>query len=90
MKIRFAKEFTKQYRRIDNKIQNAIDIRLQIFSKNPFDPILNNHHLTGSYKGYRSINITGDWRVIYSQSEDDNGEIEIIFKTLGTHSQLYK
>lgn len=30
-----------------------------------YSPLLNNHSLTGKWRGYRSINITGDWRAIF-------------------------
>ena len=33
---------------------------------------------------YRSINISGDWRAVFEQNND-----EVYFVTLGTHSQLY-
>ncbi|GAI64559.1 unnamed protein product, partial [marine sediment metagenome] len=35
---------------------------------------------------YRSINITGDWRALYSKPDKDI----IIFEALGIHSQLYR
>ncbi|MBI2330404.1 type II toxin-antitoxin system mRNA interferase toxin, RelE/StbE family [Candidatus Daviesbacteria bacterium] len=59
--------------------------RLELFIINQFHPQLNNHSLTGKYKGNRSINITGDWRAIYSEEKDS-----VIFELLGTHSQLYR
>lgn len=89
MKINFAREFTKQYQKTDSKIRKAVDKRLDLFLENPLNPILNNHLLSGNYKGYRSINITGNWRAIYSEIEKRN-ETLIIFKSLGTHSQLYR
>jgi len=42
--------------------------------------------LVGELRGYRSINITGDWRAIFM--EIDGGKI-IYFVAIGTHSQLY-
>lgn len=90
MKIRFTREFTQKYRKTDPRIQNSFDKRLKLFLADPFSPILNNHSLTGNYQGYRSINVTGDWRAIYSESKDEAGQTEVIFKTLGTHNQLYK
>lgn len=65
------------------------------FSKqyNKADPhhrLLNNHSLTGEYVGYRSINITGNWRAVFSEIQDEEGNELIVFKVLGTHSQLYK
>jgi mRNA-degrading endonuclease YafQ of YafQ-DinJ toxin-antitoxin module len=39
--------------------------------------------------GYRSINVTGDWRALYSEQQQNGKEI-IVFEMLGTHSQLYQ
>ena len=90
MKIRFAENFRKQYDKSGGKIKTAFDKRLKLFIKAPFNSLLNNHPLTGKYLNYRSINITGDWRAIYSKHIDENEERIIIFELLGTHSQLYK
>lgn len=43
--------------------------------------------LKGSYLGFRSINITGDWRAIYSEEKNKKGDKTVIFEVLGTHSQ---
>ncbi|MEK7495054.1 MAG: type II toxin-antitoxin system mRNA interferase toxin, RelE/StbE family [Patescibacteria group bacterium] len=89
MNIRFGKKFAKQYSKCPVKIKKALSLRLEIFKKNPFHPILNNHSLIGRYLQNRSINITGDWRAIYSEVIE-NKEKVAIFLALGTHSQLYK
>ncbi len=86
MKIRFGKKFSKQYQKASVPIKNAFDQKLRLFMQNPFSPTLNNHPLSGKLSGYRSINITGDWRAIYSEQKENN---LIIFELLGTHSQLY-
>ena len=85
MQIRYARKFKKQYEKAPKKIKQAFKDRRDRFSENPSNPILNNRQLIGKFKGYRSINITGDWRAIYSVNKS-----VIIFETLGTHSQLYK
>ncbi|MDO8609051.1 MAG: type II toxin-antitoxin system mRNA interferase toxin, RelE/StbE family [bacterium] len=89
MNIKFAKKFEKQFNRASKDIQKAFHKRLDIFISDPFHSQLHNHQLTGKYKGYRSINITGDWRAIYCEIKDSDGVI-IIFEVLGTHSQLYR
>ena len=89
MRVRFSRRFDKQYHRASAKIKITFDSRLRIFLENPFNPILNNHQLVGKYLGYRSINITGDWRAIYSEIKSSQEKV-IIFEILGTHSQLYK
>ena len=87
MKIKFSKKFVKHYKKIPRKIQIAFDNRLKVFEKDKFHPQLNNHPLTGVYRNYRSINITGDWRAIYT--EIDNGSVAY-FILIDTHSNLYK
>ena len=52
--------------------------------------ILNNHALTGKFQGRRSINITGDWRAIFSIRVNFESESEYYFELVGTHSQLYR
>jgi len=85
MSVRFSRKFTKQYRKANSKIRAAFDERLKLFLEDPHHILLNNHQLIGKLKNYRSINITGDWRAIYSSRNKT-----IIFEVLGTHSQLYK
>lgn len=85
MNVRFHQKFVKSYQKRPPKIQQATDKRLRLFAENPFSPILENHQLTGKFTGYRSINITGDFRAIYKEISN----AEVIFVLLGTHSKLY-
>lgn len=87
-KINYSRKFDKQLRKAPLEIKIAFRNRLSLFLENPQHSQLNNHKLTGKYLSYRSINITGDWRAIYSEIE--NRENEIVFEAIGTHSQLYK
>lgn len=89
MNIKLAKKFAKQYFKAPRKIQKAFNSRLEIFKKQPFHSLLNNHSLKGNYLYHRSIDITGDWRAIYSETLEKNEKVAI-FIALGTHSQLYK
>jgi addiction module RelE/StbE family toxin len=89
MKVKYTKKFAKQYDKADLKIQTFFKERLKLFLKEPSNPQLRNHPLKGKLTGYRSINITGDWRALYSE-EIRKGEVIITFEMIGTHSQLYK
>jgi len=60
------------------------DVRIRLFMENSFNEILRNHPLSGEYSGCRSINVTGDYRIIY---EEQNGVVE--FLLIGTHDELY-
>lgn len=83
--IDFTKGFEKQFKKLPPKSKQKFYIRLEIFKKNPFSPILNNHGLKGKYLGYRSIDIQGDLRALYTIK----GDKIVIFGFIGTHSQLY-
>jgi addiction module RelE/StbE family toxin len=86
-KVEYSKRFVKSLRKAPRKIQIAFRNRLEILLSDKFNPVLNNHSLSGKYNKYRSINITGDWRAIFKELQD--GEI-IYFVLINTHSNLYK
>lgn len=88
MIISFTRSFQKQYKKADKTIQKTFQKRLKLFMEDPLNDLLRNHALQGKLSGYRSINITGDWRALYSVNQKDN-EL-VIFEAIGTHSQLYK
>lgn len=85
MLIETTKTFDKQYAKVHVKVKVAFKQRVEIFRANPFDSRLRNHALKGKYLGYRSIDITGDVRVLYTVQ----GDTLIILGFIGTHSQLY-
>ena len=85
MIIETTKAFDKQYSKLSAKTKTIYKNRITIFKSNPFDFRLSNHALKGKYLGYRSIDITGDVRALYTVK----GNLVIIFGLIGTHSQLY-
>ncbi len=89
MKVYFDAEFYRRYKKADVRIQKSVDERIRIFRKNPMDPQLNNHPLRKPYQGYRSIDLTADYRAIYKERPQEK-EIIAYFTGLGNHKQLYK
>ncbi|MEK9155897.1 MAG: type II toxin-antitoxin system mRNA interferase toxin, RelE/StbE family [Patescibacteria group bacterium] len=85
MKVRFRKSFSKDFACLDSKISHAFEMRLKVFFQNPYDAKLSNHPLKGRWQGYRSINISGDFRAVYKEIDDET----VIFAAIGSHSQLY-
>ncbi len=85
MKIFFHRNFKKQYKKIPQKIKQRLKERVNIFGKDPFDPLLHNHALAGNFEGYRSIDITGDVRAVYKALDENTVE----FALIGTHHELY-
>ncbi len=86
MEVIYNRSFLKQYEKLDPKIERAFEKRITIFQVDPFAELLDNHRLIGKYIGFRSINITGDFRAIYKEMTENVAE----FYYIGTHSQLYK
>ena len=86
MQIDYSKHFIKSFKKSPSKIKFAFRSRLALFVINPYAVILNNHALKGKWFGYRSINVTGDWRAIFT-TDDDYSLIR--FYAINTHSQLY-
>ncbi|MEK7069918.1 MAG: type II toxin-antitoxin system mRNA interferase toxin, RelE/StbE family [Patescibacteria group bacterium] len=87
IKISYSNRFIKDFKSAPFKIRVAFKERLEVFIKDKFNPILNNHGLNGKLNKYRSLNITGDWRAVFSENKKDK---EVIFHLMGTHSKLYK
>ena len=83
-RIDFSKKFDKDIRKADIKIKKKFRQRLSLFIRSKNNVLLRNHELKGEWVGYRSKNVTGDWRAIYEEKDG-----EVIFVALGTHSQLY-
>lgn len=85
MNIQTTKTFDKQYSKLKPNVKSQFKKRITTFSVNPFDVMLRNHALKGKYLGYRSIDIIGDVRALYTVK----GDTVVIFGFIGSHSQLY-
>ncbi|MFA4830562.1 MAG: type II toxin-antitoxin system mRNA interferase toxin, RelE/StbE family [Patescibacteria group bacterium] len=89
MKITYSKIFLKHFYKAPEKIQFALERSVEIFRHDQFNRSLRNHALKGKWEGFRSIDVTANWRALYRELE--GGEIEWVeFVEIGTHSQLYK
>jgi addiction module RelE/StbE family toxin len=84
MTIDFSKKFKKQFSKLNFSLKKKFNERLRMIMINPYHPTLKNHQLHGDYLGYKSVNITGDVRAIFKQTDDS-----ILLVDIGTHSELY-
>lgn len=89
MEVELSPEFRKKYRRADVRIRHRVDTCLRIFKNNPNDLELDNHELKREWEGYRSIDITADYRAVFKETQMA-GEAVAYFVTLGTHRELYQ
>jgi addiction module RelE/StbE family toxin len=86
MKIDLHRNFKKKFKKLSPKIKRNYFERVELFLKDSFNPLLDNHSVGYIYPNWRSINITGDYRVLFEPKDDDG----VIFMKIGTHSELYK
>lgn len=84
MVITFHRNFVKRSKSLTKKEKEKLTQRLKLFEQDQFNPVLNNHSLSGKYLGTRSINIAGDLRALYREKGD-----LIIFVNIDNHSNLY-
>ena len=85
MIVAFHRNFERQFSKLPKKAREQFKKRRDIFLADPHDPILNNHPLRAEFAGYRSINVTGDLRAIYKETNVDSVE----FTNIGTHHELF-
>ncbi len=81
-----SKKFDKQFSKFSDKVKNQCIEKIEIFMQNPYYETLNNHNLGGKYRGCKSIDVTGDIRIIYEILEKNIA----YFLAIGSHSELYK
>ncbi len=78
-------KFQKKVKKLPKKLKHILEERLLLLAGDPFHTLLNNHALHGSLRSYRSINITGDYRLVYEDYAKDT--VRLI--DIDTHSNLY-
>ncbi len=85
MQYILSKQFEKSFSKFSQKIKNKTIRQLEIFLIDPMDTRLKNHSLSGKWSEFRSINITGDIRAIYTKIDFNI----VRFIDIGSHSDLY-
>ncbi len=85
MIVHLHRRFEKQFQKLPKNAKQKAKERLQLFSVDSSDPVLNDHRLNGSYVGCRSINVSGDMRMVYKLIDEDTA----LFVKIGSHSELY-
>ena len=85
MEIHLHKTFKKQFKKLSPKIKRNYFERVELFLKDSSHELLCNHSVGYIYPNWRSINITGNYRVLF-EPQDDN---VVMFMKIGTHSELY-
>jgi len=80
MTVRYDPEFLKKLKKLNVRIRKSFKERIVLFAHDPQNPQLNNHSLTREYANFRSIDITNDYRALYSE-KGEGDEIVAYFIT---------
>lgn len=84
MEFVYTKRFVKELAKFSKPIKDKVRERIAIFSVNENNTILNNHKLNPPWGGYKSMNVTGNIRIVYKKDTKS-----CTLYRIGTHSQLY-
>lgn len=65
MEIVYSKDFVRLAKIVPKQTQERLATLLQILKINPFHPKFHTKPLVGKLKGFYSLRVTRDWRVIF-------------------------
>lgn len=85
MRLIEERPFERQFAKLPKEIQVKARERIHILVTDSANPVLHDHKLNPPFEGYRSINITGNYRLVYKKTEPDT----YYLRAIGTHHQLY-
>lgn len=80
----FAKILKKWSKKHPDLI-SEFEIKLKIFAESPFHPSLKMHSLSGNLKGYWSIRINYEYRLIFNFVS----QTKVLLIDIGTHDEVY-
>jgi mRNA-degrading endonuclease YafQ of YafQ-DinJ toxin-antitoxin module len=68
MKIIFSKKFQRMYNKLSESSKDKVDLAINNFERNQFDPALRNHKLQGKLKNFRLISAANDLRILFYEN----------------------
>lgn len=85
MKVFYSPRFVSQYKRLPKQLKLEIVEKEKIFFKNPFNPKLKTHKLTGKLNSLWAYSIDRKHRIIFEFVEKNTIQLH----SVGTHD-IYK
>jgi mRNA-degrading endonuclease YafQ of YafQ-DinJ toxin-antitoxin module len=82
MDIFYTSRFGREAKKIPRKLREAVEDRVALFKKDPFDPRLKTPKLTGNLKEFWSFSIDFRFRIIFEFVKAD----KILFHSIGDHA----
>ena len=88
IKVTWDQGFKRVYRKKiknDGELKNRFWKTLEFFSKNPFNPVLKTHKLTGKLQGLWAFSVSFNCRVIFKFLSDN----KVLLIDIGSHEEVY-
>ncbi|MDD5318477.1 MAG: type II toxin-antitoxin system mRNA interferase toxin, RelE/StbE family [Candidatus Pacebacteria bacterium] len=79
--IIYLPRFDKQYKKLTTEIQEKTEAKEEIFRKNPFEPSLRTHKLSGPLKDFWVFSINHTHRIIFKFVDRH----KVWFYSIGNH-----
>lgn len=57
--------FLREYKKLPIGLQEEVKEKIELFKKNPGNPMLKTHKLSGKLKGFFSFSVNYQWRIIF-------------------------
>ena len=85
MRLTEDRVFRKQFAKLSQSLKSRVRERVHMLVTDSTHPLLHDHKLNPPFDGYRSINITGDYRLVYKKLDAET----YYLRAIGTHHELY-
>lgn len=88
LKITWDQGFKRIYKKkikTDDDLKKRFWDTVELFSKNPFNPRLRTHKLTGKLEGLWAFSVAFDYRVVFKFLDKD----EVLLIDIGGHDEVY-
>jgi mRNA-degrading endonuclease YafQ of YafQ-DinJ toxin-antitoxin module len=86
--VSFSDLFNRRLQIVPDEIKAAFADALSLFLVDPDHPTLRNHELHGKFQGFRSIDVTEDYRALFHDTKTGD-KTGVAFNFIGTHAELY-
>ena len=86
MIIGYPAHFKRAYKKIDKIRKEQANKALTIFTRDPFEPRLKNHKLSGNLSGVRAFSAGYDLRILYREKND---HAHVFLMQIGRHDDVY-
>lgn len=84
--ISYETRFFRMLKKLPKEIVQQLSEKTELFKKNPNDPSLRVHLLSGKMKGLYAFSVNYSIRVIFQKPKSNT----ILFISIGPHSAVYR